>query len=121
MNDAGKLLTVAEAAERSACSIKTLRRAIHAGQLKVCRLGQSAKSDRVHPDDLGAWWAQSRFVVPQFSFPDPTRRLVPHHSAVDRLAVMLGITWSGAKSSSRKTAAAKRPGKKTSSRKPPST
>lgn len=121
MSDAGKLLTVAQAAELSACSTKTLRRAIDAGQLKVCRLGQSAKSDRVHPDDLSAWWAQSRYVVPQFSFPDPTRRLVPHDSADDRLAAMLGIARSGAKSSSRKTAAAKRPEKKTASRRPPST
>lgn len=69
MNDDGKLLTVAEAAQRSACSTKPLRRAIDAGQVKVCRLGQSAKSDRVHPDDLSAWWAQSRHVVPQFHSP----------------------------------------------------
>lgn len=120
MSDAGKLLTVAEAADLSACSTKTLRRAIDAGQLKVCRLGQSAKSDRVHPNDLSAWWAQSRYVVPQFSFPDPTGRSVPHESADDRLAGLLGVALSGAKPSSRKTAAATATGKKASSRKAPS-
>lgn len=121
MNDDGKLLTVAEAAERSACSTKTLRRAIDAGQLKVCRLGHSPKSDRVHPADLSAWWARSKLILPQFLFPDPTRRLVPHDSADDRLAAMLGIARSGAKSSSRKSAAARQRDKKTASRRPPST
>lgn len=101
MSDAGKLLTVAEAADLSSCSTRTLRRAIGAGQLKVCRLGQSAKSDRVHPNDLSAWWAQSRLVVPQFSFPDSFQGPASHESADDRLAAMLGIT------PSRKTAAGK--------------
>lgn len=107
MSDAGKLLTVAEAADLSACSTKTLRRAINAGQLKVCRLGQSAKSDRVHPNDLSAWWAQSRLVVPQFSFPESIRRPLPDYSADDRLDAMLGITPSKKNSSSGKTAARK--------------
>jgi len=107
MSDAGKLLTVAEAADLSACSTKTLRRAIDAGQLKVCRLGQSAKSDRVHPDDLRAWWAQSKLVVPQFSFPDSSQRPASHESADDRLAAMLGIKPSNAKLSLRNTAAGK--------------
>lgn len=120
MSEAGKLLTVAQAAELSACSTKTLRRAIDAGQLQACRLGQGAKSDRIHPNDLSAWWAQSRLVVPQFSFPDLTRRLALHDSADDRLAGLLGIARSGAKSPSRKTAAATGTCKKASSRKAPS-
>jgi len=111
MNDAGKLLTVAEAADRSACSTKTLRRAIDAGQLKVCRLGQSAKSDRIHPDDLSTWWAQSRLAVPQFSFPEPARFYFPSDPAEERIERRLGIPGAKAaptaKSSPKKAAAAK--------------
>ncbi|MFG6110645.1 helix-turn-helix domain-containing protein [Stenotrophomonas nematodicola] len=70
MSDGGKLLTLAQAAELSACSTKTLRRAIDAGKLTACRLGQGAKSDRIHPVDLDAWWAASRLEPMQFpSFP----------------------------------------------------
>jgi len=48
----GKLMTLAEAAERSAYSPKTIRRAIDAGQLTAVRLGSGAKSDQIHPTDL---------------------------------------------------------------------
>ncbi len=56
----GKLMTLAEAAERSACSPKTVRRAIDAGQLVAVRLGASVMSDRIHPADLEDWWRHSR-------------------------------------------------------------
>lgn len=56
-------MTLAQAAELSACSTKTLRRAIDAGQLTAYRLGQGAKSDRIHPAELDAWWAKSRLAV----------------------------------------------------------
>jgi len=39
MTQPGKLMTLAEAAERNACSPKTVRRAIDAGQLAAVRLG----------------------------------------------------------------------------------
>lgn len=63
METTNKLLTMAQAAELSACSTKTLRRAIDAGQLTAYRLGQGAKSDRIHPAELDAWWAKSRLAV----------------------------------------------------------
>lgn len=76
VNESGKLLTLAQAAELSACSVKTLRRAIEAGKLSACRLGQGAKSDRIHPTDLDAWWAKSRLVAvpsPKLPFMPPPR------------------------------------------------
>lgn len=112
MSEAGKLLTVAQAAELSACSTKTLRRAIDAGQLQACRLGQGAKSDRIHPNDLEAWWALCRVVVPQPSFPEPSRLHIPLDTADERIAKLLGIGGTKArtttKSSTKKTASAKR-------------
>jgi excisionase family DNA binding protein len=75
-------MTLAQAAELSACSTKTLRRAIDAGRLKACRLGQGAKSDRIHPADLDAWWAASRLEPLQFpAF--PYARLAPPIDTVD--------------------------------------
>ena len=47
-----RLYTVKIVANILDCSTKTVRRAINAGHLKVVRLGESAKSDRVHPDEL---------------------------------------------------------------------
>lgn len=64
MESGNKLLTLAQAADLSACSKKTLRRAIDAGELATVRLGQSAKSDRIHAADLDAWWQRSRYVPP---------------------------------------------------------
>ena len=54
------LLTIQEAADRLRCSTKTIRRAIDAGRLRVVRLGESARSDRIHPDDLAAFVNVSR-------------------------------------------------------------
>lgn len=48
----GKLMTLAEAAERSACAPKTIRRAIDTAQLTAVRLGSGAKSYRIPPADL---------------------------------------------------------------------
>ena len=53
-----KLLTVAEVALELRCSAKQVRRIIGAGDLPTLRLGLSGKSDRVHPDDLGAFLAR---------------------------------------------------------------
>ena len=89
MSDGGKLLTLTQAAELSACSTKTLRRAIDAGKLTACRLGQGAKSDRIHPVDLDAWWAASRLEPVQFpSFPY-ARMSEPSDTADDRLSRLL--------------------------------
>jgi excisionase family DNA binding protein len=41
MSAAERLLTVAQAAERSECSVKTLRRAIAAGDLAAVRVGST--------------------------------------------------------------------------------
>jgi excisionase family DNA binding protein len=46
------LLTVAQAAEMLAVCRKTLRRAIDRGELPVVRLGETARADRIHPNDL---------------------------------------------------------------------
>lgn len=74
MESGKKLLTLAQAAELSACSSKTVRRAIDAGKLSACRLGQGAKSDRIHPADLDAWWTNSRLAAvpaPKLPFMPP--------------------------------------------------
>ena len=46
------LLTIAQAAQQLAVCAKTLRRAIDRGELPVVRLGETARADRIHPDDL---------------------------------------------------------------------
>ncbi len=108
MSDTRKLLTLAQAAELSACSTKALRRAIDAGQLQACRLGQSARSDRIHPNDLSTWWAQSRVATPQLSLPAPSLRPPRWDSADDRVAEMLGVRRPRAKPLSRRIAATTR-------------
>lgn len=65
MSAAEQLMTLAQAAEKCACSTKTLRRAIDVGSLAACRLGQGAKSDRIHPADLSVWWAKCRLQACQ--------------------------------------------------------
>ena len=92
----GKLMTVAEAAEQSACSAKTIRRAIDGGQLAAVRLGQSAKSDRIHREDLEAWWNQCRLrpvAAPRISIRDIPPP--PLDTAEARLEKRLGIGANG--------------------------
>lgn len=62
---ARRLLTVSEAAEQLRCSVKQLRRIIDSGALQVVRLGLSARSDRVHPDDLRAYIDSQRRTRPK--------------------------------------------------------
>lgn len=86
----GKLMTLAEAAERSACSPKTIRRAIDAGQLVAVRLGSSARSDRIHPADLEGWWRRSRHSPS--STPPSSALACPHiPNADERLAALLDL------------------------------
>jgi hypothetical protein len=72
------LLTFQQAAERSGCCPKMLRRAVSSGDLAVIRLGSSAKSDRIHPDDLAAFWASRRYAAP----PSPTIKVAPIKSTL---------------------------------------
>lgn len=46
------LLTVREVAQQLRCHERQVRRIINAGKLRAVRLGLSARSDRIHPDDL---------------------------------------------------------------------
>ncbi|NMT33768.1 helix-turn-helix domain-containing protein [Stenotrophomonas maltophilia] len=86
----GKLMTLAEAAERSACSAKTIRRAIDAGQLVAVRLGGSARSDRIHPADLEDWWERSRqTTAPAPAMSGVTTAPTSPTSADERVAAML--------------------------------
>lgn len=62
---ARRLLTVAEVADQLQCSVKQMRRIIDAGQLNVVRLGLSARSDRIHPDDLCAYIDSQRRARPK--------------------------------------------------------
>lgn len=87
-----KLMTVAQAAELCECSPKTLRRAIDSGQLTAIRLGVGPKSDRIHPDDLEAFWEGARFQPTQVSHPPI---LVPKPPLLDddvhsRIELLLG-------------------------------
>lgn len=101
---AGKLMTLAEAAERSACSPKTVRRAIDAGQPAAVRLGASAKSDRIHPDDLEDWWKRSRVTAASArSAPRPSSGPLPITSADARIAELLKPKTSGASERSRRS------------------
>lgn len=97
MEVTGKLMTLAQAAELSACSPRTLRRAINDGQLIAMRLGQSGKSDRIHAADLEAWWQRSRLrpvADPQPSLPRDMQP-PPLDTAEERIARRLGISTSG--------------------------
>jgi len=101
MNLADKLMTLAQAAELCACHPRTLRRAINDGQLTAMRLGQGAKSDRVHAADLQAWWQRSRYVPPSMPAPPKVAFTKPlTSSAEDRIAELLATkrTKSAAKS-----------------------
>ncbi|HGM7307605.1 TPA: helix-turn-helix domain-containing protein [Stenotrophomonas maltophilia] len=83
-------MTLAEAAERSACSPKTILRAIDAGQLVAVRLGASTRSDRIHPADLEDWWQRSRqqaTVAP--AAPRASQSVPRPGSADERLAALL--------------------------------
>ena len=61
------LLTLDEAAARLQTSRRTLRRAIAEGRLRAVRLGESARSDRIDPDDLptreGWYWVKDGDVT----------------------------------------------------------
>lgn len=86
-----QLMTLSQAAEKCACSPKTIRRAVDAGQLSACRLGESARSDRIHPADLALWWGKCKVRV----CPSPSVRMditkLPLVSAEEQLANLLGI------------------------------
>lgn len=95
-------MTLAQAAELSACSTKTLRRAIDAGQLTAYRLGQGAKSDRIHPAELDAWWAKSRLaVVPPIRLPMASPSL---ETEDEQIARILARSATKAKPSARRKA-----------------
>jgi len=86
------LLTFQQAAERSGCCPKMLRRAVSSGDLAVIRLGSSAKSDRIHPDDLAAFWASRRYTPPALPKIQTFARPAPSpDSAEERLAKLLAI------------------------------
>ncbi|MDR7192719.1 helix-turn-helix domain-containing protein [Luteimonas terrae] len=85
-----KLLTLAQAADQSGCSVKTLRRAMASGHLVAVRLGEGPKSDRIHPDDLAAFWA-SRRTTGALQVPPPTLQVTGGaDDACDRLQKLLG-------------------------------
>lgn len=46
------LLTIQQTARELAVSTKTVRRIIDSGQLRVVKITDSAKGQRIHPDDL---------------------------------------------------------------------
>jgi excisionase family DNA binding protein len=88
---ADKLLRLSQAALQSECSVRTLRRAIDAGELASVRLGQSGKSDRIHPDDLAAWWRAKRNTSCQSQSVQTAPIKLPSAGADARLASLLGI------------------------------
>ncbi|UQA70042.1 excisionase family DNA-binding protein [Stenotrophomonas riyadhensis] len=80
-------MTVAEAAEQSTCSAKTIRRAIDSGRLTAVRLRQRAKSDRIHREDLEAWWRQCRLrpaAVPIDPYVTSPHRSIRRRQGVER-------------------------------------
>ncbi|WP_101927140.1 MULTISPECIES: helix-turn-helix domain-containing protein [Luteimonas] len=84
-------MTLAEAAERCACSPKTVRRAIDLGDLVAVRLGSSSKSDRIHPADLERYW-QLRRTAGAPVIPTPAVALkIGTSTAEERLEKLLGL------------------------------
>jgi len=90
LNVTGKLMTLAQAAEKCACSTKTLRRAIDAGALTAYRLGQGAKSDRIHPADLNIWWGKCKVQTCQSPSGPMEAIKLPSDTADERLERLLG-------------------------------
>lgn len=89
-NTAERLMTLAQAAESSGVSTKTLRRAIEAGELEACRLGTSAKSDRIHPTDLRIWWARRKLSQCQSQSAPTAAIKSPSATADERIEKLLG-------------------------------
>ena len=90
MAEAGKrLLTLADAADRSGCCVKTLRRAIGSGDLVAVRLGEGPKSDRIHPNDLAAFWAARRTTGALRAHPPSLHLTGAPADAEDRLRLIL--------------------------------
>lgn len=89
MSAAERLLTIAQAAERSECSAKTLRRAIAAGDLAAVRVGSSPRSDRIHPADLAAFWARRRVRQCQSASERTEAIKLPSVTAEERIARLL--------------------------------
>lgn len=58
-----RLLTAAEAAERAAVHVETIRRAVRDGQLAAGRAGRSL---RIDPADLSAWLSDSVRARPRW-------------------------------------------------------
>ena len=54
MESSDRFLTVAEAAERTTLSVRTIRRQIHAGRLPARRAGSRIL---ISEADLGVWWS----------------------------------------------------------------
>ena len=84
------LLTVAQAAERSGCSERMLRRAMTAGDLVAVRLGAGPKSDRIHPADLSAFWSRRRVQQCQSASAPTAAIRSPSATADERIARLLG-------------------------------
>jgi len=57
------LLTIKEAAAHLNVSPRTVRKAIDAGALKVVRLTQTRRGDRIHPDDLETYINSNRVFM----------------------------------------------------------
>lgn len=54
------LITVRDAAVRSSCSEKTMRRAIALGHLDAIKIGPGERLLRIHPSALEAYWRSRR-------------------------------------------------------------
>ena len=85
-----RLLKMAEAAEESGCHVKTLRKAAACGDLVLTRLASGPRSDRVHPDDLAAFWKRRRVMKCQSPSVQTAAIKSPCVTADARIAKLLG-------------------------------
>ena len=91
------LLTIKEAAAHLNVSPRTVRKAIDSGALKVVRLTQTRRGDRIHPDDLETYINSNRVFMAKPYI--PIHEKFPSQSADKELERLLGA---GRKRSSQK-------------------
>ena len=69
----GDYLTVAEVAEELRCSVATVKRRIHSGELPAVQLGGPRSPLRVRRDELEEWLTEERYTIvrPGTGWPEP--------------------------------------------------
>jgi excisionase family DNA binding protein len=75
-DNADRLLTVKQAADRLGCSQRAVYRLIEAGKIPFVMIGRSERSKRIRPDDLRAFERQQTDRAGKSKWPKVTREML---------------------------------------------